>query len=214
VTVAGAGGPGAFSDAATTGTNEYFDYRIDPDPTLNWCVDAAPASPGNLITHLNRKLDGAAGVLRCSDNLDGDGEGLGVQRNFTLRIDNDAVCDLLAEPDAGLPLVDGSDAPWNGTTSIPPCVLPTNDNPRISLATLYKPRAKTTNIKFQTVMFDPIYPVSYVIDSDGEAPIIHSGSTERSVSYQGTYHLVRFNPKAKTVGPAFTMPVRMVFNVQ
>jgi hypothetical protein len=178
---------------------------------LNWCVDAEPASPGNLIIHLNRKLDGPAGVLRCSDNPDEGGVDFGVPRNFTLRINNDAVCDLLADPLAGLPLVDGSDVPWNGATSVPPCVLPTNDNPRISLATLYKPRARTTNIKFQTAMFNPIYPVSFVIDSDGEAAITHVNSTQRSVSYQGTYHLSRFSPKGKTVGPAFNMPVTMVF---
>ncbi len=193
--------------------NAYFDYRIDPYPMLNWCVGAEPASPGNLIVGLNRKLDGPAGVLRCSDNPDGGGVNFGVPRNFTLRINNETVCDLLADPTAGLflSLIEADGDAWDPDSSTPPCVLPTNDNPRISLATLYKPRAKTTNIKFQTAMFDPVYPTSFVIDSDAEAPITHVSSTKRTVSYTGTYHLARFSPKGKTVGPAFKMPVKMVF---
>ena len=65
-------------------------------------------------------------------------------------------------------------------------------------------------------MFNPLLPTSYVIESDQEAAITigPSDSSVRSISYESTYHLVRFNPKANTVGPAFHMPVRMRFEVQ
>jgi hypothetical protein len=207
-------GPGAFSDAATTGTPAYADYRIGPLP-LNWCVDAEPAPPGNLFIRVNRKLDGEAGVLRCSENPDGDGN-LGVPRNFVLRINNDDVCDRLADPAAGLPLVDAGGVAWNSASSGLPCVLPRNDNPRIRLGTLYKSRAKTTNVDFCTVMFDA--PVSYEIRSVGEAAIVPDplDSTRKSIAYNGTFNLVRFEPgvKTKTVGQAFTMKVRMEFKTQ
>ena len=204
-------GPGVFSDAATTGTTVYADYRIGPLP-LNWCVDAEPFSPGNLFVRLNRKLDGEAGVLRCSENPDDFGNP-GVPRNFTLKIANDDVCGRLADPTAGLPLVDGSGGPWVPGSSSLPCLLPRNDNPRIRLGTLYKPRAKTTNIDFLTVMFDA--PVSYEIRSDSEATIVPDAfdPARKRVTYSGTFHLVRFEPgvKTRTVGQAFTMPVKMDF---
>ena len=206
-------GAGVFSDASGT----YFDYRIDPAPQLNWCVDAEPAPPGNLFIRLNRKLDGEAGVLRCSENLDGSG-GMtnGVPRNFTLRIANDAACDELANSAAGLPLTDSLNDAWNVSGSALPCLLRTNENPRIRLGTLYKSRAKTTNVDFLTVMFTAL--TSYEIRSDGAAtitpdPLDPTDPTRKVIAYTGTFHLVRFEPgvKAKTVGPAFTMPVRMLF---
>jgi hypothetical protein len=210
----GTTGPGVFSDAATTGTTAYADYRIGPLP-LNWCVDAEPSSPGNLFIRLNRKLDGEAGVLRCSENQDNAGNP-GVPRNFRLRIAINDVCDRLADPAAWLPLTDASGGPWIPGSSSLPCVLPRNDNPRIRLGTLYKPRAKTTNIDFLTVMFDA--PVSYEIRSDSEATIVPDplDPTRKAVAYSGTFHLVRFEPgvKTKTVGQAFTMPVRMEFKTQ
>ena len=120
------GGAGVYSDAATTptGTMVYADYRIGSLP-LNWCVEAEPAPPGNLFVLLNRKLDGPAGVLRCSENPDGGGNP-GVPRNFTLQIANEAVCDLLADPAAGLPLTDVGGVGWDASSSIP-CVLAQND---------------------------------------------------------------------------------------
>ena len=169
------GGAGVYSDAATmptpTGTMAYADYRIGSLP-LNWCVEAEPAPPGNLFVLLNRKLDGPAGVLRCSENPDGDGN-TGVPRNFTLRIASDAVCDLLADPAAGLPLTDGGGVDWDASSSTTPCVLARNDNPRIRLATLYKSRAKTTGVDFCTVMFDA---PSSVRDSLGRRRGHHSRS--------------------------------------
>ena len=216
-TVLPATAAGVFSDAATTGTMAYADYRIDPLSQLNWCVDAEPFSPGNLFIRLNRKLDGEAGVLRCSENADNSGTGnLGVPRNFALRIANDDACDRLADPAAELPVVEASGVAWDPVNSSLPCVLPRNDNPRIRLGTLYKPRAKTTNIDFLTVMFNA--PVSYEIRSDSDATIVPDAldPTRKAVAYSGTFHLVRFEPgvKAKTVGQAFTMPVRMEFKTQ
>jgi hypothetical protein len=203
-------GPGVFSD----GTTAYADYRIGPLP-LNWCVEAEPAPPGNLFILLNRKLDGPAGVLRCGENPDEDGNP-GIPRNFVLRIANDDACDLLADPAAGLPLEDAGGTAWNPGSSGLPCVLPRNDNPRIRLGTLYKSRAKATNVDFCTVTFDA--PVSYEIRSDGAATIVPDplDPTRKALSYTSTFHLVRFEPgvKAKTVGPAFTMPVRMEFKTQ
>ena len=110
-------GPGVRSD----GNPEFFDYRIDPYHPLNWCVDAAPFSQGNLFVRLNRKLDGEAGVLRCSDNPDSGGVALGIPRNVTLTIGNDAVCDLLAHPSTRLPVTDGANVPWNISSSTGPC---------------------------------------------------------------------------------------------
>jgi hypothetical protein len=210
--VPGAGGAGVFSDAATTGTDTYSDFRIDPNPYLNWCVDAEALSPGNLFVRLNRKLDGDAGSLRCSENPRPD-DALGVPRQFVLRIANDAACDILADPLAGLPLTDAFGNPWNTSGSLTPCVLLQNDNPRIRLGTLYKARARTTNVDFLTVMFN--YPNSYEIRSDADATIVQNSldPTRRSVEYNGTFRLVKFTPgtKAKTVGPSFMMPVKIEF---
>ena len=196
------GGPGVFSDAATTLTNSYDDYRIGPSgpSDLNFCVEAEPAPPGNLFILLNRKLDGPAGVLRCSENG-------GTSRNFVLKIANEDVCDLLAEPAAGLELTNAAGIPWN-TAPAGTCVLATVFNPRIRMGTLYKARAKTTNIDF---LLGTDLPVSYEIQSDALATITPSSLVPalKSVAYTGTYHLVRFAPKARTVGPAFSMPVKM-----
>jgi hypothetical protein len=159
----GDGEPGVRSD----GNPVYADYRIDPIPPVNWCVDAAPYSQGLLFVRLNRKLDGDAGVQRCSDYPDGGGVNMAIPRNITLTIDDDAVCDLLADPFAGLTVTDGGNLAWNIGSSSPPCTLATNDNPRIRLDTLYIARAKTTTIDFQTEMFGS--PVSYVIRSDTAA---------------------------------------------
>jgi len=204
-------GAGVFSDAANTGTDSYSDYRIDPHPYLNWCVDAEPSSPGTLFVRLNRKLDGDAGSLRCSENPRPD-NALGVPREFVLKIANGAACDILADPLAGLPLKDAFGNPWT-TGGSTPCVLSQNDNPRIRLGTLYKARARTTPVDFLTVMFD--YPNSYEIRSDTEATITQNtlDPARRSVAYSGTFHLVKFalGAKAKTVGPAFMMPVKMEF---
>jgi hypothetical protein len=54
--------------------------------------------------------------------------------------------------------------------------------------------------------------VSYEIQSDSAAPIVTVGNT-KTVTYTGTYHLVRFEPgaRAKMVQPAFVMPVKMAF---
>jgi hypothetical protein len=206
-----AGGAGVFSDAANSGTDTYSDYRIDPNPYLNYCVDAEPDSTGALFVRLNRKLDGDAGTLRCSENLRPDGE-LGVPREFVLKIADNTVCDILADPLAGLPLTDKDGLPWN-TNGLLPCVLSQNDNPRIRLSTLYKARARTTPVNFLTVMFD--YPNSYVIQSDTEATITQDAldPARRSVAYSGTFRLVKYTPdtRAKTVGPSFMMPVRMEF---
>jgi hypothetical protein len=155
---------------------------------------------------LNRKLDGDAGVQRCSDNPDGGGVDLGIPRNITLTIDDDAVCGLLADPLAGLPVT------WTTGSSPLSCTVATNANPRIRLETLYKARAKATTIDFQTEMSG--YPVSYVIRSDTAAVIaLGQGQNEKVVAYAGTYHLVKFaaGTKPKTVGPAFYMPVQMTF---
>ena len=190
----GSVGSGVFSDAATTLTNSYDDYRIGPSgpSDLNFCVEAEPAPPGNLFILLNRKLDGPAGVLRCSENG-------GTSRNFVLKIANQDVCDLLAEPAAGLNLTYDS----SGT-----CVLGTVFNPRIRMGTVYKARAKTTNIDF---LLGTDLPVSYEIRSDGLAGITTTTLVPalKTVQYTGTYHLVRFDTKAKAVGPPFSMPVKM-----
>ena len=37
--------PGAGPGVRSDGKGEYADYRIDPTPPVNWCVDAAPFSP-------------------------------------------------------------------------------------------------------------------------------------------------------------------------
>jgi hypothetical protein len=210
--VPAAGGAGVFSDATNTGTDTYSDYRIDPNPYLNWCVDAQPGSAGNLFVRLNRKLDGDAGSLRCSENPRPDGA-FGVPREFVLKIANDAACDILADPLAGLPLTDAYGNPWNTSGSLTPCVLLQSDNPRIRLGTLYKARPRTTSVDFLTVMFD--YPNSYEIRSETEATITQNAldPARRSVAYSGTFRLVKFAPdaKAKTVGPSFMMPVRMEF---
>ena len=207
-----AGGVGVFSDAGTTGTNHYSDYRIDPYPYLNWCVDAQPSPPGNLFVRLNRKLDGEAGTLRCSENPRPDGLA-GVPRNYVARIAVDAVCDMLADPRAGLPLSDAAGAAWDTSASSTPCVLPRSDNPRIRLPTLYKAKARTTPVDFLTSMFN--YPNSYEIQSDGEASISQNPMVPglKTVSYSGTFRLVKFEPgvRARAVGPSFAMPVRMEF---
>jgi hypothetical protein len=195
------GGAGVYSDAAVSGTGHYADYRIDPDPPLNWCVDAEPYAPGNLFVRLNRKLDGDAGVLRCTENpRDGSTE-LGTQRNFVLRIANAEACGILSDPDAGLPLT--TDA--NGI-----CTLAHNDNPRIRLGTLYKAKARTTTIDFLTVM--AAKPNSYEIRSESAAAIASNGAF-KTVIYDGMFRLVKFAPgqKARTVGPAFAMPLKIAF---
>lgn len=194
---------GVRSDGNNEG--EYSDYRIDPLPPLNRCVDAAPYSQGLLFVRLNRKMDGDAGVLHCSDPDVG-----GIPRNVTLTIDDQPVCDLLAaDLDAGLLVTDAANVAWNTALSTGPCTLARIDNLRIRLDTLYKARAKTTTIHFQTEMFG--YPASYVIQSDAAATI--TGSNLKDVRYTGNYHLVRFAPgvKPKTVGPPFYMPVQMTF---
>lgn len=204
----GVAGPGVRSD----GNSEYFDYRIDPNHPLNWCVDAAPFSQGNLFVRLNRKLDGEAGVLRCNENLDSGGVNNGIPRNVTLTIGNDAVCDLLADPSTSLTVTDSANVDWNVSSSTGPCTLAENDNPRIRLATLYKARAKTTTVDFLTYMLNST--VSYEIRSDAPADIeVGLAPNQKVVTYAGTYHLVQFatGSRAKTVGPAFTMPVKMTF---
>ncbi|MGE0359859.1 MAG: hypothetical protein AB7H93_06590 [Vicinamibacterales bacterium] len=204
-----AAAPGVTSDGLAE-DGAYADYRIDPTPPLNWCVDAAPYSQGLLFVRLNRKLDGDAGVLRCTANLNPNvvSPVFGIQRNVTLTINSLDACDRLAEPDAGLPVKDSANADWNLSAKTLPCTLSSNHNPRIRLETLYKARAKATPIHFQTEMFE--FPVSYVIQSEASAGIASVGNV-KEVSYTGTYRLVRYAPgsKPKTVGPAFTMPVRM-----
>lgn len=195
------------------GDGTYEDFRINPSNPANWCVDATPYSQGLLFVRLNRKLDGDAGSLRCSDHLDGDGN-LGVPRNVRLTILNDQACDLLADPLAGLPVTDSASLPWNNTSSSGPCTVASNDNPRIRLDTLYKAKGKTTPIAFQTEMLNSLlYPVSYVIESDAAASITSLAPNVKLVKYASTYHLVRFAPgqKPKTMLPAFTMPVEMTF---
>lgn len=206
-----AGGPGVFSDGAGDAPHAYADYRVDESSALNWCVEAQPYSAGNLFIRLNRKLDGDAGVMRCTDNPGPDGPN-GVQRNFVLRIDNEQVCNILSDPDAGLPLTDGSDATWQPGSG--GCTLKHNDNPRIRLGTLYKARARTTTLDFLTVMFDK--PNSYEIRSDAAAPISSNEPGHKAVTYSGTYRLVKFAPgqKTRSVGPSFEMPVSMHFYEQ
>lgn len=203
-------GAGVFSDAAVSGTGDYADYRIDPDPPLNWCVEAEPYAPGNLFVRLNRKLDGDAGVLRCTENPRDGSTDLGTQRNFVLRIDNDEACDILSDPSAELPLTDAGGTPWDAATSAGLCVLAHNDNPRIRLGTLYKAKARTTPVDFLTVMFEAVN--SYEIRSESAASITTSG-TLKTVTYTGGFRLVKFGggEKARTVGPAFSMPLRIFF---
>lgn len=207
----GQSGPGVFSDAGETGASSYHDYRVDPQEYLNWCVDGEPAPPGNLFVRLNRKLDGAAGVLRCTENPRPDGE-LGTQRNFVLRIADREACGIASDPAAGLPVVDANGAPWAPGAPLP-CTIQRNDNPRIRLGALYKSRAKVTNVDFLLVMFG--YPNSYEIRSDIDAPIkINPLSPNlRTITYDGTFRLVKFEPgqKARAVGRSFTMPLRMEF---
>ena len=154
-------------------------------------------------------------MLRCSENLDNDGHP-GVPRNFRLRIANDDVCDRLADPAAELPLAESTGAPWDPVNSALPCVLPQSGNPRIRLSTVYKARAKTTNIDFLIPMLDA--PVSYEVRSESDATISPDAldPTRKVVAYNGTYRLARFEPsvKARTVGQAFTMPVRMELKAQ
>ena len=209
-TFAPGGGAGVFSDAAVSGTNHYADYRIDPAPPLNWCVDAEPYSAGNLFVRLNRKLDGDAGVLRCTENPGPDGQPLGTQRNFVLRIALEEACDILSDPLAGLPVTDAAGTAWDPASSTGVCILAHNDNPRIRVGTLYKAKARTTTIDFLTVMFDQ--PNSYEIRSESTASISTSGAV-RTVTYAGTFRLFKFAPgeKARTVGPAFAMPLRNDF---
>lgn len=204
------GGAGVFSDAADSGTNHYADYRIDPASPLNWCVDAEPYSPGNLFVRLNRKLDGDAGVLRCTENPGPDGQTPGTQRNVVLRIAAKEACDILSDPLAGLPLTDAAGTAWDPASSTGVCTLAHNDNPRIRVGTLYKAKARTTTIDFLTVMFDQ--PNSYEIRSESAAAIATSGAV-RTVSYSGGFRLVKFSPgqKARTVGPVFAMPLRIEF---
>jgi len=204
------GAPGLSSD----GKGAYEDFRIAPNNPVNWCVDAAPYSgQGLLFVRLNRKLDGDAGVLRCSDNVFPypTGSTPADPRNVTLTIGDVAACNQLADPDAGLPVTDAANIPWTIGLSNGPCILATNHNPRIRLDTLYKARAKSTPVAFQTEMFG--YPVSYVIQSDGAATITPVGETGRAVTYASTFHLVKYAPgtKPKNVGPAFRMPVQMTF---
>lgn len=208
-------GPGVFSDADVSGTNWYADYRIDPAPPLNWCVDAEPYSAGNLFVRLNRKLDGDAGTMRCTEHPNQtDGE-LGKQRNFVLRIASKQACDYLSDDAAGLPLVDAAGFPWNPESSSGLCVLAQNDNPRVRLGTLYKARAKSTSLDFLTVTFDAAN--SYEIRSVSAASITSEhGPNHKRVAYTGNFQLVKFQPgkKAVNVGQPFAMPVRMDFYQQ
>ncbi len=206
-----AGGAGVSSDGTITGTNWYADYRINTADPLNWCVDAEPYPAGNLFVRLNRKLDGDAGVLRCTENPGPIPGEPGTQRNFVLRIANDAACDILSDPLAGLPLTDVNGEPWDTALSTGACVLAHSDNPRIRLATLYKSRARTTTIDFLTVMFDS--PNSYEVRSESAAAITSNGPGHKRVEYTGTFRLVKFAPgkKAQTVGQPFVMPVRIDF---
>lgn len=214
------GGAGVFSDGGgEPDTNSYHDYRLDPSPPVNWCVEAAPYSAGNLFVRLNRKLDGDAGTMRCTENPRSPGQANGVQRNFVLRISSDQACDILSDPAARLPLTDPAGAAWDEVSSVTPCTLAQNDNPRIRLGTLYKARARSTNIDFLTEMFqDPNsseYPNSYEIRSESAAPISSDGN-HKAVAYSGTFRLVKFEPgqRAKTVGASFAMPVKMDFYQQ
>jgi hypothetical protein len=194
--------PGAFSD----GVPEYADYRVYSD-SFNYCVQAEPYPPGNLFVRLNRNLDGDSGTQRCSDNG-------GTPRQFVLQIHNATACGYLAsayntaDPGDEDGVFDLAGNSYGGTG---PCRVPRNDNPRIRFETLYKSKAKQTTVDFLTIMRGK--PVSYEIRSDTAAPIKHLDAVTREVAYTGTYHLVEFRPgtRAKTVGPAFPMPVRMVF---
>jgi hypothetical protein len=210
------GDAGVSSDAGVDGTNEYADYRIDPSPPLNWCVDAEPYSAGNLFVRLNRKLDGDAGVLRCTENEGPVAGQPGTQRNFVLRIASKEACDILSDPDAGLPLTDAIGDEWvassaAGVGSAGPCVLAHSDNPRIRLGTLYKARAKTTTVDFLTFMFGSLN--SYEIRSESAAAITSSGAGHKRVEYTGTFRLVKFAPGKKTqaVGQPFAMPLLIDF---
>jgi hypothetical protein len=112
----------------------------------------------------------------------------------------------------GTDLFDTAGGIYTGT---PPCVLPKNDNPRIRLDTLYKSKAKSTNIDFLTIIRDSVDGLSYEIRSDAPTAILASG-TMKTVDYSGVnqkFLLVEFRPglRAKTVGPGFRMPVRMTF---
>lgn len=215
------GGAGVFGDSADPQSvlTSYADFRINQQDAANWCVDAEPFSPGNLFVRLNRKLDGEAGVLRCSENLNPNTGLLGVPRNFVLRIADDAACDILADPSAGLPVNTYEATPTDPPTAwvVDPtadngtCVIARNDNPRIRLDTLYKSKARTTGVDFLLVMFG--YPNSYEIRSVSTATISPNTSTHKGVAYTGTFQLVKFEPGKKTanVGQPFAMPVRMDF---
>ena len=197
---------GVFSD----GNPAYQDWRLDPpDDFTNWCVSAAPAPPGNLFLQFNRKLDGLGGTLRCTENPRPDGL-YGESRQFVLRINNNDACTILWTAPAGLMLWDQYEQPW--VSGAGPCTIRESSSPRMRLGTLYKPKASATNIDFLTYVDGSTS--SFEVRSDNNATIQTSGAA-KTVTYSGTFHLVRFDPgvKAKTVGPPFTMPVRMTFTM-
>ena len=197
---------GVFSD----GLGDYRDWTLDPPGIYtNWCVAAAPFSPGNLFLQFNRKLDGLSGTMRCTENERPDGQ-LGRARQYVLRIANDTACEILRTANAGLQLWATGGVPW--VSGAGPCTIAESNSPRVRLGTLYKPNARSTNIDFLTYVDGA--PTSFEIRSDANASIQSMPGT-KVVTYTGTFRLVRFDPgaKAKAVGPSFPMPVQMTFTM-
>ena len=197
-------GDATYWGVLSNGVNSYEDYRIDSTTDqLNACVQAEPNNTGFLFIRFNRKLDGDTGVQYC------DRYSPSLARQYSLQIVDTTICALLSEDGAGLLAEGALTVAGDGS-----CTLVRSDNPRIRLSTLYKPRAKATPVAFLITMFD--YPVSWEIRTVDDAPIttrLGGNPAVRSVKYTGKVELYRFAPNVKTrvVGPAFDLPLEMVF---
>lgn len=173
------------SDLGTT--TAYSDYRL---PGGDQCIEAEPASTGLLHAVLNRKVDTAG--TRCNPN--------GSDRQYRIH--------LTAAPVACQKL---TAAYGTGILNIAlgECELQWTANPRIRVSNLYKRGATSTPLAF---LADNSTPLNYEIRALSNVPMATSND-RRTLTYDGQGMLYEFgNGKAKFVGEAFDMDLRMVFD--
>ena len=192
-------------DVMDDGLGEYRDFRIDPagPADANYCVEGAADSL--VFIFLNRDLDAleGAGTEKCGD----DGQPQNSLRQFVLHIKSTAVCDELMANYYG-----SSDGGPEGY-----CYLDGYRSPRMRLDKLYSSRPRTTPVYF-LIGFNPDSPdfgngaASYRVESDREATITVSG-TERTVTYNGPFRLVKVGETIQKGKNAYVPPYAQPFNM-
>jgi hypothetical protein len=172
----------------------YADYRLPLVPGDAGCIAAEPAPTGLLHAVLNREIDTAG--TRCNP--------AGSDRQYRIR--------LTAAPVACQKL---TDAYGSGVEALGPgeCELMWTANPRVRVTELFKKGSVTSTPLAFLADKNGLNGLSYEIKALANVPMSAPTTNQRVLSYDGQGMLYEFgNGKAKFVGEAFDLDLRMVFD--